>query len=373
VATGDNRRIIQAQALDLQKVNEALRHISEWLNKLEGRTGGVAFRDSIDVISDKQTIFDFTSNISGTGSICLFGTENATLALAKGARKENNGEWIATDTVAVIWALARSGTGTLYVNTGLTIGQAFEPTANAGIGTGSLTAAAIVNVPSGGIAATNVQTALNELDTEKANLASPTFTGTPTLPTGTIGVTQAVNNNTTALATTAFARANFARQPYSFRFSSGQLFGTGDTNLTSYDYTFGVDDLKVGDTLSLFSSVSWQTTAGTKTLTLTVGTGAARTMFSSAGVVANTLAHTRVDLFVRNTTTLAIEGFTLISTAGSTFTETYFINAGITVSDISANAQLFRWIGKNTGSATEAKMTDIYIRHFPANGNSAVV
>ena len=41
----------------------------------------------------------------------------------------------------------------------------------------------------------------------KANLASPTFTGTPTLPTGTIGVTQTPGNNTTALATTAYADA----------------------------------------------------------------------------------------------------------------------------------------------------------------------
>lgn len=38
----------------------------------------------------------------------------------------------------------------------------------------------------------------------KASLASPTFTGTPTLPTGTIGVTQTAGNSTTALATTAF-------------------------------------------------------------------------------------------------------------------------------------------------------------------------
>lgn len=42
------------------------------------------------------------------------------------------------------------------------------------------------------------------VDNLKANLASPTFTGTPTLPTGTIGVTQAAGNSTTALATTAF-------------------------------------------------------------------------------------------------------------------------------------------------------------------------
>lgn len=37
-----------------------------------------------------------------------------------------------------------------------------------------------------------------------ALLASPTFTGTPTLPTGTIATTQTAANNTTAVATTAF-------------------------------------------------------------------------------------------------------------------------------------------------------------------------
>jgi hypothetical protein len=41
----------------------------------------------------------------------------------------------------------------------------------------------------------------------KADLASPTFTGTPSLPTGTIGVTQTAGNNTTAVATTAFVTA----------------------------------------------------------------------------------------------------------------------------------------------------------------------
>jgi hypothetical protein len=41
-------------------------------------------------------------------------------------------------------------------------------------------------------------------DNLKANLASPTFTGTPTLPTGTIGTTQTAGDSTTALATTAF-------------------------------------------------------------------------------------------------------------------------------------------------------------------------
>ena len=41
-------------------------------------------------------------------------------------------------------------------------------------------------------------------DALKADLVSPTFTGTPTLPTGTIATTQTAGNNTTAVATTAF-------------------------------------------------------------------------------------------------------------------------------------------------------------------------
>ena len=44
----------------------------------------------------------------------------------------------------------------------------------------------------------------------KADLASPTFTGTPSLPTGTTGVTQSFGNSTTALATTAFVQAAMA-------------------------------------------------------------------------------------------------------------------------------------------------------------------
>ena len=52
----------------------------------------------------------------------------------------------------------------------------------------------------------NIQTAV----ATKADLVSPTFTGTPTLPTGTIATTQSSGNNTTAIATTAFVQAALA-------------------------------------------------------------------------------------------------------------------------------------------------------------------
>lgn len=54
---------------------------------------------------------------------------------------------------------------------------------------------------------------------------SPTFTGTPILPTGTIGVTQAAGNNTTALATTAFVTTAVATSTA----SSWSLLGNAGT------------------------------------------------------------------------------------------------------------------------------------------------
>jgi hypothetical protein len=44
----------------------------------------------------------------------------------------------------------------------------------------------------------------------KAELASPTFTGTPTLPSGTTATTQTFGNSSTLLATTAFVQAAMA-------------------------------------------------------------------------------------------------------------------------------------------------------------------
>jgi hypothetical protein len=52
--------------------------------------------------------------------------------------------------------------------------------------TGSVLASSVVVIPAGGISATNAQSALEELDTEKANLISPSFT-TPALGTPTSG------------------------------------------------------------------------------------------------------------------------------------------------------------------------------------------
>lgn len=51
---------------------------------------------------------------------------------------------------------------------------------------------------------TDINANFVDLDTTKADLASPTFTGTPTLPTGTIATTQSAGDSSTKIATTAF-------------------------------------------------------------------------------------------------------------------------------------------------------------------------
>ena len=60
---------------------------------------------------------------------------------------------------------------------------------------------------------TEIDTEFNNIATAiatKADLASPTFTGTPSLPTGTTATTQSSGNSSTALATTAFVQAALA-------------------------------------------------------------------------------------------------------------------------------------------------------------------
>jgi hypothetical protein len=106
-------------------------------------------------------------------------------------------------------------------------------------------ASAITNTPAGNIAATTVQAAINELDTEKAAVAQTMYigttsvainrassaivltgitsidgnaatattatnlSGTPTLPNGTLATTQAITDSSAKLATTNFVKGLF--------------------------------------------------------------------------------------------------------------------------------------------------------------------
>lgn len=71
----------------------------------------------------------------------------------------------------------------------------------------TVTAAGVSFTPTGGVGSGTVQAAIVELDSEKAALASPVFTGNPQAPT------PATVDNDTSIATTAFVQAVIAAQP----------------------------------------------------------------------------------------------------------------------------------------------------------------
>jgi hypothetical protein len=62
----------------------------------------------------------------------------------------------------------------------------------------------INSTDNGSTSLTKINDNFTDLDTTKADLASPTFIGSPVLPTGTTGVTQSASDNSTKLATTAY-------------------------------------------------------------------------------------------------------------------------------------------------------------------------
>lgn len=94
-----------------------------------------------------------------------------------------------------------------------------------------------------------INTNFENLNTDKAELDSPTFTGTPTLPTGTTGVTQSASDNSTALATTAYADAAGGANDISCRVYQNSGNSTGSSSWTLQ--TFQVEDF---DTDTMFDA-----------------------------------------------------------------------------------------------------------------------
>lgn len=102
----------------------------------------------------------------------------------------------------------------------------------------TLDAADIPNTPAGTIAATTVQAAINELDTEKAPIASPTFTGTPAAPTAAVGT------NTTQVATTAFVQQE-SIVDYNNEGAIGQVLNMLGTSIPSHTDISGAANFSV--------------------------------------------------------------------------------------------------------------------------------
>jgi hypothetical protein len=120
-----------------------------------------------------------------------------------------------------------------------------------------------------------------------APLASPIFTGAPSLPTGSIGVTQAPGNSSTALATTAFVTAAGNATVVSFNTRTGAVVllladvtGVGGAPLASPSFTGTVT---IGGTITGAGMTAWSAAPGP--IGSTTASSGAFTTLSATGAV----------------------------------------------------------------------------------------
>ncbi len=127
-------------------------------------------------------------------------------------------EWTDPDSDGIATALKNSGGGG-----GATIGTAIplvDGTATAGVST-----------------AAAADDHRHPTDTSRAALASPTFTGTPTLPTGTVATTQTATDSSTKLATTAYVMA----KERAFVLGKAGAIGATETNASDFNFCVPFD------------------------------------------------------------------------------------------------------------------------------------
>jgi hypothetical protein len=156
----------------------------------------------------------------------------------------------------------------------------------------SLTLGAALPVLSGGTGVTtSTGSGANVLS------VSPTFTGTPTLPTGTIAVTQSPGNNTTAIATTAFVTAATGTLGTMSTQNANNVAITGGT-------VSGLSSLGVSGTATAttFSGAGTSLTGTASSLTVGTATNATNILGNSSQPYANNIGSRSINTTYTNST-----------------------------------------------------------------------
>ena len=122
------------------------------------------------------------------------------------------------------------------------------------------------------ITVTNLKVAVAPDLSTYATLASPTFTGTPTLPTGSIATTQTAADSSTKLATTAFVttadnlKANLASPTFTGTpLSTTAAVDTNTTQVATTAYVVGQGYAKLASPTLTGTPLAPTATAGTST------------------------------------------------------------------------------------------------------------
>ena len=196
----------------------------------------------------------------------------------------------------------------------------------------------ISNTPAGNISATNVQAAINELDTEKAPLASPSFTGNITVnntiagfaATATSAGTLTLTNASGYIQVLTGASAHTVVLPVATTMTAGQGFyilfkGTGTSTVTVQ--TSGGNSIAVISTTGFSNITCADPNGGTGTASWTVLTGGSTSI--SGNVVVRSVSGdiTVRDVGARNVTASTsmtsvayIAGYSTTATAAGTTT-----------------------------------------------------
>lgn len=262
------------------------------------------------------------------------------LVTSKGGLLTNSG--VNTGAGDVVVAAGTTGQFLRY-NTGLANGfSAFTPVGTAPIVYTAATSAWSCVVATGSVAGC-LAAADFTIFAAKASTASPTFTGTPTLPTGTIGVTQTAGNSTTALATTAFVttadnlKANLASPTLTGTptlptgtIGVTQTAGNSTTALATTAFVTTADNLKAniaaptltGDvTLSTGNLLITTIGKGTQIKTGTNAKIGTATLVGGTATVANTSVTANSRIFLTSNTDGGTPGWLRVSakTNGTSF------------------------------------------------------
>ena len=166
--------------------------------------------DDVWELTNNGSAYSAIATASSVSSATALTVDNLTdVVITAAADKDflmyNGTNWVdqaitlGTDTTGNYVATLTAGTGITLTNNS---GEGASPTVTVDT---TVIQAKVTNVTDTEIGYLDgVTSAIQTQIDLKAPLASPTFTGTPTLPTGTIATTQAAADSTTAVATTAF-------------------------------------------------------------------------------------------------------------------------------------------------------------------------
>ena len=211
--------------------------------------------DKWQLTNDGTTYSDIataSSVATATGAVTVDNLSDATITSAAAGQflKYNGSAWVndaidlGTDTTGNYMTDVSAGTGITVTHTageGSTATIAVDTTA---------IQAKVTNVTDTEIGYLDgVTSAIQTQIDLKAPLASPTFSGTPTLPTGTIATTQTAADSTTAVATTAFVttadnlKANLASPTFTGTPAAPTAaVGTSTTQVATTEFVFSSVD-----------------------------------------------------------------------------------------------------------------------------------